>query len=37
LRFRYGLDRNRVRLLATQTALDLLRRAILGIELTTWR
>jgi nicotinamide-nucleotide amidase len=37
LRFRYGLDRNRVRLLATQTALDLLRRAILGIELATWR
>jgi nicotinamide-nucleotide amidase len=37
LRFRYGLDRNRVRLLGTQTALDLLRRAILGIELSTWR
>jgi nicotinamide-nucleotide amidase len=37
LRFRYGMDRNRVRLLSTQTALDLLRRAILGIELTTWR
>ncbi len=37
LRFRYGLDRNRVRLLSTQTALDLLRRAILGIELSTWR
>jgi nicotinamide-nucleotide amidase len=36
-RFRYGLDRNRVRLLSTQTALDLLRRAILGIEPSTWR
>lgn len=36
-RFRYGLDRNRVRLLSTQTALDLLRRAILGLEMVTWR
>ncbi|HEX6546343.1 MAG TPA: competence/damage-inducible protein A [Bryobacteraceae bacterium] len=37
LRFRYGADRNRVRLLSTQTALDLLRRAILGVDLSTWR
>src|SRR6185312_6673330 len=36
-RYRYGADRNRVRLLSTQTALDLLRRAILGIDLSTWR
>lgn len=36
-RYRYGADRNRVRLLSAQTALDLLRRAILGIDLSTWR
>lgn len=36
-RYRYGADRNRVRLLSAQTALDLLRRAILGLELSTWR
>lgn len=36
-RYRFGADRNRVRLLSAQTALDLLRRAILGLELSTWR
>ena len=32
-RFRYGADRNRIRLLSTQWALDLLRRAILNLPL----
>jgi nicotinamide-nucleotide amidase len=36
-RFRFGADRTRVRLLSAQTALDLLRRAVLGLELVAWR
>jgi nicotinamide-nucleotide amidase len=36
-RIRYGLDRTRIRLLSTQTALDILRRAILGLPLPTSR
>jgi nicotinamide-nucleotide amidase len=36
-RIRYGLDRTRIRLLSTQTALDILRRAILGLPLPASR
>jgi nicotinamide-nucleotide amidase len=36
-RYCFGLDRTRIRLLATQTALDLLRRAVLGLTFPAGR